>query len=258
MKLTTIIFSKNRGCQLELLLRSLDFKVDHNNLRVIYTYDPEYKASYDKVRKLYPNVKFILEKDFKKQVVRSITDEYLLFLTDDEVMIDSFDQDCPEFLKFQVNEDIMCLNLRMAHNYDYDFLKNKQVPIPQFHEGIWEWKNYRHDWGFPWSVGSHIFRRKDILPVVESMEFGGPHQLERAMRRRMDKPLMIGFKKAKIVQIPVNRVVDNNQRGTKFISVSFLNDKFKEGFVIDLDPIIKKSKKNRSYFMPLDFKWIKA
>ena len=259
MNLTTLIFSKNRACQLELLLRSLRFKLKHNNLRVIYTYDPEYKIAYDKVMTLHPNVEFILEKDFRRQVIDCITDKYLLFLTDDEVMIDSFDEDCPEFLKFQANEDIICLNLRMARNYDYDFLKDKQVPIPKFNDGMWEWRNYRHDWGYPWSVGSHIFRKKDILPVLKTIEFSGPHMLERNLRRSFyDQPLMIGFEKAKIVQIPINNVAFNIQRNSKYIPAAFLNDKFMDGYIIDLDPIIKQVKTTRSYFMPIDFKWIKV
>lgn len=258
MKLTTLIFSKNRGCQLELLLRSLRFKLKHNNLSVIYTYDPEYKAAYDKVMKLYPDIKFILEKDFRRQVIDNITDKYLLFLTDDEVMIDTFSEDCPEFVKFSENEDIVCLNLRMGQNYDYDFLKDKKVPIPEFDQGMWKWQDYRHDWGYPWSVGSHIFRKKDILPILETIEFTGPHMLERNMRGKFHKPLMIGFKKAKTVHIPVNRVANNIQRSGKYISASILNDKFMAGLFIDLKPIIEEAKITRSWFMPVDFKWIKT
>ena len=258
MNLTTLIFSKNRGCQLELLLRSLRFRVEHNNLRVIYTYDLEYKAAYDKVIRLNPNVEFILEEDFRRQVISSITDEYLLFLVDDDVMIDSYSEDCPEFIKFQRNEDILCLNLRMAWNYDYDFLKDKKVPMPEFDGGMWKWKNYRHDWGYPMSASSHIFRKKDILPILETLEFGSPIMLERSMRGRLDKPLMIGFEKAKFVNITVNRVDSDLQRSGKFIPASFLNDKFMAGFIIDLDPVIKEAKKTRSCFMSLDFKWIKT
>lgn len=257
MNLTTLIFSKNRACQLDLLLRSLRFKVKHNNLRVIYTYDPEYKAAYDKVMKLNPNVEFVLEEDFRRQVISSITDEYILFLVDDDVMIDSYSEDCPEFRKFQENEDIICLNLRMARCYDYNLLKAKYVPIPKFNDGMWEWKNYRHDWGYPMSVGSHIFRKKDILPILETVEFGSPIILERAMRGRLDKPLMIGFEKAKFMNILVNRVASNAQRSGKFIPTSFLNDKFMEGFIIDLDQVIEETKITRSCFMSLDFKWIK-
>lgn len=253
-----IIFSKNRACQLDLLLRSLRFRVKHLNLRVIYTCDPEYKAAYDKVMKLYPNVEFVLEENFKRQVINSITNEYVLFLVDDDVMIDIYSEDCPEFIKFQRNEDIICLNLRMAHNYDYDFLKDKQAPIPEFDLGMWKWKNYRHDWGYPMSVGSHIFRKKDILPILETLEFGNPIMLERSMRGRLDKPLMIGFEKARFVNILVNRVASNFQRSGKFIPASFLNDKFMEGFVIDLDQVIKEAKKTRSCFMQVDFKWIKT
>lgn len=258
MNLTTLIFSKNRACQLDLLLRSVRFKVEHMNLRVLYTYDPEYKTAYDKVRRLNPNVEFVLEEDFRRQVIDAITNEYVLFLVDDDVMIDSFNEDCPQFRKFQANEDIICLNLRIAQNYDYDFLKAKYVPIPEFDDGMWKWQNYQHDWGYPMSVSSHIFRKKDILPILETVEFGNPITLERSMRGRLDKPLMIGFKKAKFVNILVNRVASNAQRSGKFIPASFLNDKFMAGFIIDLPSIIKEAEKTRSCFMSLDFKWIKT
>ena len=259
MNLTTLIFSKNRACQLDLLLRSLRFLVKHNNLRVLYTCDPKYAEAYDKVWKLHPDVEFIIEKDFKRQVIDSITSEYVLFLVDDDVMIGSFDEDCPEFIKFQENEEIICLNLRMAQSYDYDFLKDKQVPIPKFDDGMWEWKNYRHDWGYPMSASSHIFRQKDILPILETIEFGSnPIILERSMRGKLNKPLMIGFEKAKFVNILVNRVASNVQRSGKFIPASYLNDKFMAGFIIDLPPIIEEAKKTRSCFMSVDFKWIKT
>lgn len=255
-EMNVIIFSKNRACQLDLLLRSLRLQVKRKNLRVLYTCDPEYEAAYNKAMKMHPNVEFVLEEDFQSQVGSSITSEYVLFLVDDDVMIDSYNEACPEFLKFQANEDIICLNLRMARNYDYDFLKNKQVPIPKFDNGMWEWKNYRHDWGYPMAVSSHIFRKKDILPILETMEFGDPNTLERSMQRRLNKPLMIGFKTAKFVNIPVNRVGKvPNRIGN--ISASSLNDKFMDGYVIDLDPVIVEARKTRSYFMPVAFKWRK-
>jgi|SRR3989344_512654 len=257
MNLTTLIFSKNRACQLDLLLRSLRFKVKQNNLRVLYTCDPEYEAAYDRVIKMHPDVEFVLEKDFQSQVIGSIADEYLLFLVDDDVMIDSYSEDCPEFTEFQRNEDIICLNLGMARNYDYDYLKNKLVPIPKFDRGMWEWKNYAHDWGYPMAVSAHIFRKKDILPILETIKFSGPHALERYMRGMLDKPLMIGFEKAKFINIPVNRVGNNPQRISNITPTSVLSDKFMDGYVIDIDPIIEEAKKTRSYFMPVDFNWRK-
>ena len=234
-------------------------KVKQKSLQVLYTCDPEYKAAYDKARKMHPNVEFILEENFQRQVIKSITDEHFLFLPDDEVMIDTYSEDCPEFIKFLKNEDIICLNLRMARNYDYDFLKDKQVPIPEFNGGMWEWKNYRHDWGYPMAAGSHIFRKKDILPILKKSQFSDPNTLERSMRFMrwtLNKPLMIGFEKAKFINIPVNRVGKiPNRIGN--IPASFINDKFMDGYVIELDPIIEEAKKTRSYFMPVDFKWRK-
>ncbi len=257
MNLTVLIFSKNRACQLELLLRSLDIKVKQKSVRVLYTCDPEYQAAYEKLKKLYPDVVFMPESDFRRQVIESITDDYLLFETDDDVMIDSFSEDCPEFRKFESNEDIMCLNLRMSRNYDYDFLKDRQVSIPEFDDGTWEWRKYRHDWGYPWNTSAHIFRKKDLLPVLETSEFSSPHSLEFSMRRWQDKPLMIGFEKAKFIDIPVNAVSQNNQRIGNVVSTDFLNDKFMEGYRLALEPVIEAAKTTRSYFMPLDYEWTK-
>lgn len=257
MRLSTLIFSKNRASQLELLLRSLDFNVQQNKVRVLYTCEPKYQAAYDKVRSLYSGVDLLVETNFRQQVIDSITSQYLLFETDDDVMIDSFNEDCQEFGQFQNNEEIICLNLRMARNYDYDFLKDRQVPIPKFRDGTWEWANYKYDWGYPMNTSAHIYRSKDIVPILETADFSNPHTLERILRGKLDKPLMIGFAKAKFVDIPVNRVSANDQRIGKEATTEFLNDKFMAGERIALEPIIAAAKNTKSYFMPVEFEWEK-
>jgi len=250
-----IIFSKNRACQLELLLRSLDINVKDKNVCVIFTSDPDYFAAYNRVIALYPKVRFVVQTNFKSNVLSSMSKEHVLFLVDDEVMVGSFSEACPEFAEFQTNQDILCVNLRMGRNYDYDFLKDKQVPIPEFQNGTWEWKKYRHDWGYPMAVGSHIFRTKDLLPVLERIEFDNPNTLESGMRGTIDKPLMIGFERGKIVNIPVNRVGSvPNRIGN--ITASQLNDKFMRRYLINLHPLIKEAEKTRSYFMLTDFQWV--
>src|SRR3989344_6927504 len=103
-EISTIIFSKNRACQLELLLRSLNMPAT-----VIYTYDQDFKTGYDKLIGMYPEVEFVWETDFKKQVIENLG-EYTLFLVDDDVMIAPFEESCPEFEEFKKNQGIICLS----------------------------------------------------------------------------------------------------------------------------------------------------
>ena len=72
MTLGTLIFSKNRACQLELLLRSLNMPVS-----VLYTFDPEFAAGYLKLIKMYPQVNFIKQTNFKSQLIKFVKKYYL-------------------------------------------------------------------------------------------------------------------------------------------------------------------------------------
>src|SRR6266404_5273265 len=109
-EITTIVFSRNRACQLELLLRSLSMPVT-----VLYFYDPEFKAGYDKLIKMYPSLNFVLRYDFKNQLLEIIKKgtKYVLFLVDDDIMVDAFHENCPEFKEFKANSDILSLSLRL-------------------------------------------------------------------------------------------------------------------------------------------------
>jgi len=158
-EITTIIFSKNRACQLELLLRNLNMPAI-----VLYTYDPEFRLGYEKLISLYPSVKFIRETNFKEQLKENIG-EYTMFLVDDDIMIEHFDEDCPEFIEFKKNQDIVCLSLRISPEYN-------RAPILK--NNTWRWKGERKDWGYPMSVTSSIFRKQDILPIIIKEDFKTP------------------------------------------------------------------------------------
>ena len=252
-----IIFSKNRACQLELLLRSMATYMPSEKVIVLYTHDPEFKAAYTKLMKMYPAIQFVLETNMKNQIIAAMKGRYTLFLVDDDVMIRKFPKKSTEFSEFKTNDRILSFNIGLGRNYDYDFLKNRHVPIPEFKNGTWEWQKYRHDWGFPMGIGLDIYRTHDLLPVIKSINFTSIHDLERGIRGKIDKPLMIGFKKAKIINIPSNRVTSSLHR-TGNISPAFLNEKFMNGYIIDLNDIVKMAKDARSFFMLMDYKWMKA
>jgi hypothetical protein len=257
-EINTIAFSKNRACQLELLLRSLNMPVT-----VLYSYDPEFKAGYDKLIGMYPSVTFVLRYDFKKQLLEILdkSSEFILFLVDDDIMLDPFYENCHEFVEFKNNPDIICLSLRMTPSYRHN-------GFPVLENNKWEWKLYRRggkgynhrlrNWGYPMSVGSHIFRKKDIVPIILANEMKNPNYLEGALDANIpNRPLMLCFDKAKIINNIVNQVQTDFPSHIVGISAKELEEKFLKGERISIQDIKEKASKARDCYLKTDYKFIK-
>ena len=255
--INTIVFSKNRACQLELLLRSLNMPST-----VLYTYDPEFKAGYDIVKKIHPTIKFVHETDFRKQLIDLVKrgNKYVLFLVDDDVMIRPFDENCHEFKEFKRNPDIICLSLRLSPDYRYRGL-------PQLKDNKYEWKPYSRGgrmfsyrlrgWGAPMTVAAHLFRKEDILPmIVRAKEIKSPNFLEQALNVNIpDRPLIQCFNKAKIVNNEINQVQTDFPSHTPGPSAGELEKKFIKGERLSLDDFKEKTKLAVDYFIKTEYKY---
>jgi hypothetical protein len=241
--LTTIIFSKNRACQCEILLRSLNLKST-----VIYTHDEEYKQGYVKLRSLYPEVDFIEEVNFKNDIINNLGD-YTMFLCDDDIMLESFDVNCKEFKIFQNNEEIVCLSIRLASYY-------KGTP-EYFENNVWIWRGCYRSWGYPMSVSATIFRKSDILPIMEKCTFDHPIELEVVLRNHIpDKMFMMCCDNAKIINNLVNQTEPRYSRyRTARQSLIYLEELFLSGKRICLEKMREKAKKMDYCFMvePYEF-----
>jgi len=244
-EITTIIFSKNRACQLELLLRSLNMPAT-----VIYTYDPAFKLGYDKLIKMYPDVKFVFETDFKAHVIECMgkyPGEYIMFLVDDDVMIEPFEENYPEFDEFKKNQDIICLSLRLAPDYQ---------DAPDFRNNTWSWRELKWDWGYPMSVSAHIFRKQDILPIMINNEFKIPNDLEIVLRKNPpNRPLMLCLDKPKVINVPANMVQNKYFRKNMGVPAEDIDKNFLSGLRISLEDIIEKAKFSKSCFLRVNYKY---
>ena len=235
MHLKTLIFSKNRACQLELLLRSLSIPAS-----VLYTYDPEFKAGYKKLINMYPGVDFIRETEFKLQLIKLIRKtDYILFLTDDDVMIAPVSVDSPEFREFVKSPDVVTLSLGLS----------SQVTGKK-----WRWKDYRGNyrlrmWGYPMSVDSCIFRKEDIIGTIsKSADISNPNYLETALNLNIPaRPYMMCFSTPKIINNSVNQVQDDFPAHTLGLSTHELEERFLKGERLSLEDIKEKAKGARYY-----------
>lgn len=244
-KIESLIFSKNRPMQLELCLRSHKHFWGEN-ITVLFKADPEYQKGYEILAKEYPEVNFLPETNFKQQVIEYVKrNKYTVFFCDDDVMIRPMEQ-----FEHLLTDKIACVSMRLDPKYTWHFERDMPIEKPLIHNNTWVWSQSLGDWSFPMSVLGHIFRSSDLLPLVTSLIYTNPNQLEAALAENpIPQPLMVCFNEAKNINLPLNLVQNVFPNKAGKVSVKKLNDRFLAGERISLTDIIQKVKKARSCFM---------
>jgi hypothetical protein len=214
---------------------------------VLYTYDPKFKSGYEKLIKMYPKVDFIKETDFKAQIVKFVeSSDYILFLTDDDVMIEPFSQNSKEFKEFIKDTEVASLSLALSSK-----VAGKK----------WEWKKYRGNyrlrmWGYPMSVDSCIFRSADILPIIQKHKISNPNYLETYLNQNIpDRSKMMCFDNPKIINNSVNQVQKDFPAHTLEITPGLLEKKFLNGERLSLEDIKEKAKGAKTYRIKEAYKY---
>jgi len=243
-KLNIIVFSKNRACQLDALLRSIckQVKIPHS-IVVLYKADPDFQNGYRELsfRPQSKNVKWLCETDFESQTKQLVLDcdpsSFLMFLVDDIIFKKQLQYD-KVFKDFASNSSVMCLSLRLGKDITADARKVKKA-IPGTR---WTWKGCElKGWNYPMSVDGNVFRAKDLQGYVSSLNFQNPNSFESAMAATpLPAPEMMCYPSSRLVNLAINKVQTEVLKNTcGNIHESFLNDKWRRGFQIALDPIEK-------------------
>ncbi len=242
--------------QLRSLLESLFHFMSRdliNSVSVLYEFDPDYRKGYEVLKDEFQEVSFLNESNFRDQTVFLINQasQMVCFLVDDIL----FYRRVENSISPTANE--VCFSLRLGKNCKFSHPANSWYEHPPFLEDdvylSWEWKSSEYDFGYPFSLDGHVFRKKDILSIVDGIHFRSPNSLENGLVytnpfiNNFLSMRMKSFKESCIVGVPVNRVNNevHNRFGTQFsISEKFLQDLFGEGYKID--------------WMGMDYKTIKG
>jgi len=253
------IFSKDRACQLDLLLRSIkDLWKDWHEFKIniIWTYsNVNFKTGYEKVIKEHPEMNFIeQEKNFKESVIKTtnIKKKYTMFLVDDIVFKEPIN--IRKDLERLISEDIISISLRLCPRISFCYPQNIQTPAPNLSpDNKWEWKGFLGDWGYPMSVDGNIYRTSDLIEVIKNSDYKNPNTFEDALRTNIpNRPIMTCHNESKIVNIPINLVgAYPNRHGN--ISAEQLNKRYIDGEKLSLDNI--KGFKNISPHQEIELKW---
>jgi len=253
-----IIFSKDRACQLDALLRSIDikFKIAHNT-KVIYTYSNEkFRAGYDILQSDKNQIEYYPEVSFKKDflsLLQQCNNKLVSFMVDDILMTEDFDEE------FVVNEflndtTVLCLSLRLGKNLNYCYALSKPMTLPTIVNRRWNWRSCGMDWGWAMSIDGNIFRKSDFIPYIQTISFSYPCDLEGYMMQKpMGNQYMMCFDKSKLINIPINRVVKHQNRIMNSpLTADKLNDLYLNGHRININSVFGINNNSCHYEVPLE------
>lgn len=270
--LNIIIFSKNRACQLELLLRSLKIYLQDwqsYSVNIIYSYsNNDYERGYEIVKKQFPSFNYfpesqdqVIANSFKNLVLECFNNDqpYTMFLVDDLVFKSPVNLTDATFQSFVNDSSILCLSLRLSPQIKYCYTANIFSPPPIFENNlVWNWQvcPKNSDWGYPMSLDGHIFRTSEIYDLIAlNCSFNNPNTLETQLALRpLSSPQMICYAESKIVNIPANKVQDiYSNRHAQMIDLSDLNQRFLNNCRLSLKPILDTKNTSVHQEIPLRF-----
>jgi len=251
--ISTLIFSKNRACQLDLLLRSINDNFTHisNDIRIIYTYtDLEFEKGYSKLIDKFPDCIWYEQVDFQKDAMFALSQckEHVCFFVDDNVVYNK-----PNIFGNQIEalltniEEAGCFSLRLGLNTTVqDPHTNLKIPqLPNFIAGgiclAWDWTQQPYNnFGYPFSVDGHIYNTQLIIDSL-NYEFDTPNALEGRFLAKNIPRGMFCLTQSCVVNNPINLVGSSNNKAGYWWgrTLKELNNNFIKGHVIDLESICK-------------------
>jgi hypothetical protein len=187
----SFVFSKDRAIQLNAFLESY-FENITNFSQMVILYkasDLNHKKSYEELKRIYKKlpVVFVEEINFRKQLINilsNFSEDKIIFYVDDMIFTHKFDYDKLEGIN--PYENIVSLSRGADLTYSSVLLKKLKVPTFLKIDGLlkfsWNEINEFSDWTYPLGVSGYMFATKEILSIIENIDFKAPNSLEGNMQ----------------------------------------------------------------------------
>lgn len=251
-----IVFSRDRACQLDALLRSIDANLDTGEpdrkpaVGVLWTATGDrYALAYMRCAAAHPAIHFRRERDFQGDLGLLMPPRGLVcFFTDDDIVHGHASlRDAARVLE---SESVVAFSFRLGENttYCYPHDCEQALPLPLVRTGSrmrWQWVDAAYDFGYPLSLDGHVMRATDVWSAIGNGSARNPNELE--SRIALAAPLLLGcrpwfasYRQSVVTGIPANRVNEthpNRCNEDPAFSPSALNDRYLAGERINLDAI---------------------
>ncbi len=248
-----LVFSMNRALQLDACLRSLARHCADHSLcrkRVVFKCSNErYAAQYRALQTQHPDVEFIAESDFCRDLNTAIKGfEQVLFLVDDNIFIRPFRLE-EVTAALQASPSAVGFSLRLGRNisrcYPLGDARQDLPPSDEISRGIlkYKWTTAIHDFGYPLEVSSSVYRMSDIGPVIARLPgVSNPNQLEELLNAGKphfgdSHPHLLCFEHSVVFCNPVNvvqTIFPNRAGRDEATSVRSLMERFDLGYRVDV------------------------
>jgi hypothetical protein len=265
-----LVFSMDRSSQLELLLRSLQiYAKDIFKTSVLYKNSTDkFAAGYNKLISKHKDVLWIKEinrfYDHAMYALSQGKSDFIAFSTDDTVIFKEINRSVLAYALPKADNQVF--SFRLGYNTIKQDIHTGSVQSPlNIHINHREWLSWPIDryhphenYGYPYGLDLHAFRRKMIYPILEEFEFRSTNQLESTLttnyRHKVDE--LRSFAHSVAVNVPINTVTNVTTTGQFCpISKEELNSKWLDEYIIDLEDISKQ--KIEGSHQEIEFKFIK-
>jgi hypothetical protein len=258
--ITSVIFSKNRACQLDLLLRSLTQNLpDFNDIVVLYKATTErFEEGYTKLISRFPEITYISEINFEQTtfyVLENLCKKYVCFFVDDNIIYRRSGITPRHIVSlFDQIEHMGCFSMRLGLNTVVQApyanpprtlninWPMKQVKIEDQLMLAWQWNALPpHDnFGYGFSVDGHVYNKQVVLNGL-TYEFDTPNAFEGRFEPKHIPPVMMCSQQSILVNNPINLVGSSNNDAGKWWghTLEELNNAYLGDKIINLEPLCK-------------------
>ena len=245
-----IVFSKDRALQLHALISSYLEKVASPvPVYILYhSSTPSHQKAYDEVNEIFSKNDISFKKQcsdnsFRSDLIfllQSVYAEKIFFLVDDVLFIEDFDIE--DFVKFDTDKFVP--TLRMGNNLNKCYTLQKNQPLPELMPELikdedkitWQWDRGVYDWSYPLSLDGHFFSTQEIKTMIQLIDFSAPNTLEDQLqhfRRFFLFRKGVAYSKSRIVNIPCNKVQNENKNIHGTQHQDFLLEQWQKGYQMD-------------------------
>lgn len=244
-----LIWSKDRPCQLDALIRSTNCYFD----RIIILYKAsaqEYIQGFQKLQDKYKNypLTFIEEGNanfgmLTKFLVKECV-EYVCLSTDDTIMYQKPPIPATEVCKLICN-DTITFSFRYGFNtivqnchtgQTQPFLNN---PTQNNNIISWNFSHYHpHDnYGYPFGLDMHVYNSEVLSNLIQDIDFNNTNQLETGLfhKRNIIPKIIKSFTHSAAVNVPCNSISGVTRAGEQHpMTIEGLNNAWLDGYILDL------------------------